>query len=135
MTMPTLSGLHHVSFPVTDLERATTWFETVFGARRLADLDHDDEHGSRYAVVLRLPGIGPLILLRHTQTATEMSQVALGVADQGELAKWAAHFDQHGVAHSDVMPARAGYTMTCTMPVGPMLLFYAGDAPAEPAIG
>jgi hypothetical protein len=54
MTSPTLSGLHHVTLSLTDLDGATTWFETVFGARRLAELDHHDEHGSRFAVVLRL---------------------------------------------------------------------------------
>jgi catechol 2,3-dioxygenase-like lactoylglutathione lyase family enzyme len=132
--MPTLSGLHHVSFPVTDLERATSWFETVFGARRLADLDHYDEQGGRYAVVLTLPGLAPLALLRHAQQAPELSPMALGVADQVELANWAAHFDEHGVAHSDVMPARGGFAMTCTMPGGPMLLFYAGRGLCRDAV-
>lgn len=136
MTPPTLSGLHHVAFPVTDLDGATTWFETVFGARRLAELDHHDEHGSRYAVVLRLPGVAPLILLRHAEDAPEVSQAALGVTDRAEIARWAAHFDGHGVAHSDVVPARAGHVMTCIMPGGPTLLLYAGqadDAAAGPA--
>ncbi len=135
MTPPTLSGLHHVTFPVTDLDGATTWFETVFGARRLAELDHYDEHGFRFAVVLRLQGVAPLVLLRLTEDVPGVSQVALGVADPAELAQWAAHFDEHGVAHSDALPARAGHVMTCTTPGGPTLLLYAGqadDAAAEP---
>jgi catechol 2,3-dioxygenase-like lactoylglutathione lyase family enzyme len=137
MTPPTLSGLHHVTLPVTDLDGAMTWLETVFGARRLAELDHHDEHGFRFAVVLRLAGVAPLVALRHTQDVTEeVSQWALGVADRAELARWAAHFDGHGVAHSDVMPARAGHVMTCTTPGGLALLLYADeadDAAAGPA--
>ncbi len=138
MTPPTLSGLHHVTFPVADLDDATTWFGTVFGARRLAGLDHHDEHGSRFAVVLSLPGVAPLVALRHTEDVPEeVVQWALGVADRAELARWAAHFDGHGVAHSEVLTAQAGHVMTCTTPGGATLLLYAGqadDAAAGPAI-
>ena len=126
MTRPTLSGLHHVTFPVTDLDAATSWFETVFGARRLSELDHHDEHGSRFAVVLRLPGVAPLVQLRHTEDLPEVNQVALGVAEREELVRWAAHFDGHGVEHSDVTAARAGHVLTCALPGGPTLLLYAG---------
>jgi catechol 2,3-dioxygenase-like lactoylglutathione lyase family enzyme len=126
MTPPTLSGLHHVTIPVNDLDGAMTWFETVFGARRHTELDHHDEHGTRFAVVLSLPGVAPLVALRHARDVTEaVSQWALGVADQAELARWATHFDGHGVAHSDVMPAQAGHVMTCTTPGGPAVLLYA----------
>lgn len=87
MTPPTLSGLHRVTFPVTDLDGTMTWFETVFGPRRLAELDHHDEHGFRFAVVLRLAGVAPLVALRHTQDVTEeVSQWARGVAGRAELA-------------------------------------------------
>ena len=137
MTPPALSELHHVTFPVADLDGAMTWFETVFGARRVVELDHLDEHGVRFAVVLRLPGVAPLIALRHTRDITEeVSQWALGVADQAELARWAAHFDRHGVAHSDVMTAQAGHVMTCAALGGPALLLYADkadDAATAPA--
>ena len=139
MTPPALSGLHHVTFPVTDLDGALAWFETVFGAQRLAELDHRDEHGLRFAVVLRLAGVAPLVALRHTKDVTEeVSLWALGVADRAELARWAAHFDGHGVARSDVMRGQAGHVMTCTTPGGPALLLYADaadDAAAGPATG
>jgi hypothetical protein len=128
MTTPTLSGVHSVTFPVTDLDGAMTWFETVFEARHLPELDHHDENGDRLAVVLRLPGIAPIAQLRHTEGAPGISQVALGVTDPAELERWAVHFDGHGVPHSGVLTARAGHVMTCTMPGGPTLLLYAGQA-------
>jgi hypothetical protein len=85
--------------------------------------------GFRFAVVLRPAGIAPLVALRHTKDVTEeVSQWALGVADRAELTRWAAHFDGHGVVHSDVMPARAGHVMTCLTPGGPALLLYADEA-------
>ena len=128
MTRPTLSGLHHVTFPVTDLDGATTWFETAFEAQRLPELDQHDEHGSRVAVVLRMPDVAPLVALRHTEgvpAATQVVQVGLGVADRAELTRWAAYFDGRGVAHSDIIVGPAGHVMTCTMPNGPALLLYA----------
>lgn len=128
MTQPTLSGLHHVTFPVDDLDSATAWFETVFGARHLAELDHSDESGFRFGVVLSLPGVVPLVALRHTEAVPELCQWALGVADRSELDQWAAQFDGHGVAHSDVMTAQAGHVMTCTMSGGPTLVLYADQA-------
>lgn len=125
MTTPTLAGLHHVMFPVTDLDVATTWFGSVFGARRLAELDHRDEHGTLIAVVLRLPGLIPMVLLRRNDNVPKLSESALGVADRAELARWATHFDEQGVAHSEVMAGRVGDVLTCSMPGGPDLLLFA----------
>ena len=134
MTTPTLFGLHHVTFPVADLDGAMAWFETVFGAQHLAELDQHDEHGFRLAVVLRLPGVVPMVglrhvedvsQLRHAEDVSQMSEVALGVADRAELARWAAHFDGRDVAHSDVMAGGLGHVMKCTMPGGPTLMLFA----------
>lgn len=135
MTPPTLSGLHHVTFPVTDLDSAITWFETVFGAQRLAGNDHHDEHGVRFAVVMSLPGVTVPVLLHRTAEVPEVSHVGLSVAGRPELARWAAHFDQHDVMHSEVLFGRGGDLMTCAVPGGSTLVLFASqvdDAPAEP---
>ncbi|HEY4017179.1 MAG TPA: VOC family protein [Pseudonocardiaceae bacterium] len=124
MTTPTLSGLHHVMFPVTDLDVATTWFETVFEARRIAELDHHDEAGKLIAVVLRVPGLVPMVLLRRNNNAPALSESALGVADRAELDRWVSHFDARGVKHSEVMAGRVGDVLTCAMPGGPDLMLF-----------
>ena len=125
MTTPTLSGLHHVMFPVTDLDAAATWFESVFAAHRLDELDHLDEHGTLIAVVLRVPGLVPMVLLRHNENVPKMSESALGVADRAELVRWATHLDERGVAHSEIMAGRVGDVLTCAMPGGPDLMIFA----------
>lgn len=132
MTSPTLTGLHHVTFAVTDLDKAVTWFETAFGARRLAANDHHDEDGVRFAVVLSLPGVASPVLLHRSADIPEVSHVGLGVAGRAELARWAAHFDQHGVTHSEVMLGRGGHVMTCAIPGGSTLVLFA-DQVHEPA--
>jgi hypothetical protein len=39
MSPPTLSGLHHVTVPVEDLDAGVAWFEQIFRAERLPWLD------------------------------------------------------------------------------------------------
>jgi hypothetical protein len=111
-------------FPVTDLDVATTWFETVFEARRIAELDHHDEAGKLIAVVLRVPGLVPMVLLRRNNNVPALSESALGVADRAELDRWVGHFDARGVKHSEVMAGRVGDVLTCAMPGGPDLMLF-----------
>ena len=130
MTTPTptpkLSGLHHVSLPVADLDAAAKWFEDVFGAEYLPELDHADGDGSRFAVVVRVPGVPAMVLLRVGDEIPEVAPLALGVPDRAELDRWAAHFAARDIEHSDVRAGRAGHVLTCTMPGGPALVLYAG---------
>jgi catechol 2,3-dioxygenase-like lactoylglutathione lyase family enzyme len=64
MTAPVLRGLHHVKLPVSDLDTSLRWYQRVFDARCLAQFDHYDGAGYRYAVIVRLPGVDVPIELR-----------------------------------------------------------------------
>ncbi|MEC3976960.1 VOC family protein [Amycolatopsis sp. H20-H5] len=128
MTTPTLSGVHHVTFLVSDLEAAIAWYETVLGAQRLPRLDHHDEHGNCFAVLFLLPGVDTPVQVRRAAEVTTATAgtdaVIFSVPDRASLNRWAAHFDTHGVEHSPVMTARAGFSMTVTVPGGATLRFY-----------
>lgn len=126
MTQPRLSGLHHVSLPVQDLNDAIAWFQSAFGAAHLAELDHLDRSGDRFGAVVRIPGVAPVILLRHSVDIPAVSDLAFEVADRAELERWLAHFDDLGVAHSDVLVGR-GTVMTTPVPGGPALVLYANN--------
>jgi hypothetical protein len=39
VTQPRLSGLHHLSLPVQELNEAITWFQGALGDVHLAELD------------------------------------------------------------------------------------------------
>lgn len=43
------AGLHHVKFPVTDLDASLQWYETVLKAKREPRFDHLDADGKRFA--------------------------------------------------------------------------------------
>lgn len=127
MAPPALSGLHHVTFRVSDLDAGTEWYSRVLGAEHLKSLDHFDEQGTRFAVMLRLPGLAVPVQLRMVPEASPVrayEPITFGVADIRALNRWACHFDGCGVAHSPVRTARAGHAVTFADPDGtPMRLY------------
>ena len=48
--------IHHLKFPVADLDRSVTFYEKVFNAQELVKLTHKDANGNVYAKVLQIPG-------------------------------------------------------------------------------
>ena len=134
MTTPTLSGVHHVKFAVSDLDAAVSWYERVLRAERLPRLDHYDDAGDRYAAVLALPGVAVPVELRRTagpeSASTGEEAVVFSVADRAELERWVEHLDAEGIEHSAVLTAMAGFSMTLTTPDGAALRLY-----TDPVVG
>jgi catechol 2,3-dioxygenase-like lactoylglutathione lyase family enzyme len=64
MTAPALVGLHHVKLPVSDLDTSVAWYARVLGAQPQPQLDHLDDSGARYAVIMVLPGVPVPLELR-----------------------------------------------------------------------
>lgn len=128
MNAPVLTGVHHVTYPVRDLEASVTWFERCLGAERIARLDHHDADGQLFAAIVRLPGHGPLVQLRIAPglaaAATGYDPVTFAVADRAELDRWAAHLDAREVAHSEVTSRRIGESVDFASPDGLVLRLY-----------
>jgi catechol 2,3-dioxygenase-like lactoylglutathione lyase family enzyme len=122
------TGVHHLKFPVTDLERSAAWFEGVLGATRERRFDHHDGAGELFAVILLLPGIDvPVELRRAPDTARAVAgfdPVTFGVADRAALDAWVAHLDAAGVAHSPVISGFIGELVELTTPDGMALRLY-----------
>lgn len=103
--MPILTGVIETALYVDDMERASTFYESVLGLRRIGG-DADRLHA--YSVADR----SVLLLFKRGATAQDM-QTPIGMipghdgAGQNhfalaipatELAAWAKHLEQHGVA-------------------------------------
>ncbi|QXE33258.1 VOC family protein [Streptomyces sp. GMY02] len=125
---PVLSGLHHVTLPVSDLDTSTAWYASVLGAERIPALDHHDPHGARYSVVVALPGLGVPVQLRLAPeaagTATAYDPVTLAVADRAALENWVEHLDACDVPHGPVAEARIGHALSFHDPDGTLLRLY-----------
>lgn len=125
MTELRLAGIHHVKFPVTDVDRSLAWYQKVFGAHHLAVLDHRDRAGVRYAVILRIPGVDVPVELRWAPDAVKAIRgydpVTFSAGSESNLDRWLRHLDHVGVRHSPVIRAAGGRLVVVVDPDGTYL--------------
>jgi catechol 2,3-dioxygenase-like lactoylglutathione lyase family enzyme len=128
MSGPSYAGLHHVKFPVTDLDEALQWYATVLKAKREPRFDHYDNEGKRFAVITFWPGVDVPCELRLAPKAAEAvagyDPVTFGVADEAALRAWITHFDAVGAEHTDVIGGFLGKLVEVTSPDGLAIRFY-----------
>jgi catechol 2,3-dioxygenase-like lactoylglutathione lyase family enzyme len=104
MSIPAIQGVHHVKFPVADLGRSLAFYERVFGAERIPAADHVHPDGTRYAMILEVPGLGAKLELRLNPTQAIRQRlfdpITIAVADRAALRAWMDHLDGLGIEHS-----------------------------------
>ncbi len=109
---PGLTGFHHFSPTVSDVEASAQWYERVLGMTRVpAKFPHNGDEQGGYAVLLMEPRSGIAIGLHHhdvnpgepfVESTTGLDHIAFDVATRAELDVWAAWLDQQQVEHSAV---------------------------------
>jgi glyoxylase I family protein len=107
--MPDVSGIHHVSVTVTDIERSVPWYSELLGLTKLMEESHPD--GAGYAVVLGKPDWSMCVGL-HTHTTNErerfsesrtgLDHIGFTVSARAELDAWESKLTELGVEHSPV---------------------------------
>ena len=103
--MPGVTGYHHMSVPVTDVDRSEEWYSRVLGFER----GFIEKHEGGYAVVMARP---PLYIGLHVHDANEgerfgehrtgLDHFAISVATRAELDAWVDYLDGLSVGHSDI---------------------------------
>lgn len=115
--MPTLSGIHHTSVTVTDLERSVAWYQNVLGLIKVGEDTHPD--GTGYFVVLADPTLAVIVGLHvhpsnggedFSEARTGLDHIGFGVASRAELEAWEERFSELGVEHSPLNDA-GGYSV------------------------
>jgi catechol 2,3-dioxygenase-like lactoylglutathione lyase family enzyme len=114
MTEPTaaITGIHHFSPTVCDVEASAAWYEQVFGTIRIPiTFPHHEVEETGYAVLLLEPNSGLLIGLHHNEanegepfheSRTGLDHIGFQVANREDLDAWAAKLDGLGIAHTGV---------------------------------
>lgn len=128
MTAPTIHGIHHLKFPVADLARALAFYTAAFGARRIPEYDHRDEHGAVYAYILSVPNLGTVLELRLSAELAARHKgfdpITLAVETRADLQEWAAHLDSLKLRHSGVLVGAVGWLLVLEDPDGRRLRLY-----------
>jgi catechol 2,3-dioxygenase-like lactoylglutathione lyase family enzyme len=136
VSAPTLSDLHHVTFPVSDLPAGISWYERVLGTEHLPGLDHYNSAGEWFAAVLALPGRDVAVQLRLTQgtpVTGDHPPVAFAVRDRAELDHWVSHLDACEVPHPPAIAGRIGDSVRFASPDGAPLRIYTGSVDTDTA--
>ena len=130
--MPTVTGLHHVSLTVRDLQRSIEWYCQLLGLTKVIEEPHPD--GSGFGVVLADPQF-KLVIGLHSHTAnpgdlfsearTGLDHASIGVPDQSELIEWQRHLEERGVPHSRINHAAYGSVLVFRDPDNVQLEFFA----------
>ena len=107
--MPDVSGIHHVSVTVTDIERSVPWYSELLGLTKLMEESHPD--GTGYAVVLGKPDWSMCVGLhthptnereRFAESRTGLDHIGFMVSGRAELDAWESKLTELGVEHSPV---------------------------------
>lgn len=109
---PCITGVHHFSVTVCDIEASVAWYQRVFRADRVPmEFPHYEREHTGYGVLLVDTRSGLLIGL-HTNTGnggeqfdearTGLDHVGFNVASREELEAWTAWLDELGVEHSGI---------------------------------
>ncbi|HKY16985.1 MAG TPA: VOC family protein [Microthrixaceae bacterium] len=106
-----ITGIHHISVTVRDVEASAAWYVQVFEMTRLPiTFEHHDCEDTGYAVLLIHPS-GLVLGLHHNagndgvefdERRTGLDHFGFAVADRGQLDAWVAKLDELGVEHSGI---------------------------------
>ncbi|MET0999192.1 MAG: VOC family protein [Marmoricola sp.] len=132
--MHTFPSIAHVAVTVTDLQRSTRWYTTLFDAEPV--LDEDELIGKFHHTVFALEGGQLFGLHTHPEAAddrfneyrTGLDHVAFSCADRRGLERWATRLDELGIAHGEIVDADYGSGLSFRDPDGIALEFFAPPA-------
>ena len=108
---PTVTGFHHVSAVVADVEASATWYQRVLGLQRLPMTfpHHDARGGAPDKATLLLDSATGVMIELHAPADGDggpvrgaLDHLAFGVSDRATLDHWAAWLDTLSVPHGGV---------------------------------
>ncbi len=125
---PSIVGIHHVTFSVTDLDRTIAWYRDVLGfaeLRRLSIGGMDKAMLARESLTLTLVAHGDKTVPgRFDERRVGLDHLSFAVADESALQDWVRHLDENHVTHSEVTQATAGHLVAFRDPDNIALEFY-----------
>ena len=133
MAHPLHGAYSHVTLTVTDVAASADWYERTLGLDRVLDSEGPTW---RRTILASESGLRIGLTAHHTtgdddpfdETRVGLDHVSLACADAAEVAAWAAHFDELGVARGEVVDAGYATVMVVRDPDGIPIEFFAASA-------
>src|SRR5260370_41436213 len=109
-TTPGVTGIHHISLTVSDIEASAAWYQRLLGAARLPmKFGHYEREDTGYGVLLVDQRSG-LVIGLHTNTSNDgvpfnearcgLDHVGFNVTTRTDLEAWVAWLDELGMQHA-----------------------------------
>ncbi|MEX3894024.1 VOC family protein [Paraburkholderia sp. BR10954] len=106
MSRPTIAGIHHLKFNVSNFDRSLDFYARALGAKRLPEFDHRRRDGELFAYILNIEHLGTYLELRASpeRAAREagLDLVTFSVQTHRDLLAWHDHLEGNGIRHSPV---------------------------------
>jgi glyoxylase I family protein len=127
---PPITGVHHFSLTVTDLERSVDWYADLFALVRIMD----EPHAGGRAIVLMQPQAGLFIGLHahvanerepFAETRTGLDHISFGVSSREALVAWQQRLAERSIVHSPIKDVSYGSVLVFRDPDNIQLEFIA----------
>jgi catechol 2,3-dioxygenase-like lactoylglutathione lyase family enzyme len=128
----TVTGIHHLKIPVSDLARSRAWYTRALGMT--VEFEFPDGDGVVRGVAGRVSGI-PVALRENPEAAKGISgfdPICFSIADRAAAEAWVEHLAQAGADHSPITQATTGWMIQVRDPDGIEIRLYStGDDSAD----
>jgi catechol 2,3-dioxygenase-like lactoylglutathione lyase family enzyme len=128
-----LTGFHHLSLTVRDLDLSTAWYEALFDLETVMDEPGDERRARVYRLRDTEVMLGLTEHRSHDGVAfrpdrTGLDHAAFSVAGREDVDAWVERLDAVGIEHSGRIDIPLGAILNFADPDGIQLsIFYEGD--------
>ena len=135
MSRPNLPwGINHIKIPATDVLKTRDWYTNILGLEYLPALDHKNEKGELFAVMLKFPEGSPTshwieVRLQPAQVEAQKGwdPVTYGVKTKKDLDDWKTFFESKGVTCSPVFTGLQAWILCALDPDGKIVRIYCDE--------